>query len=222
MVKNRVLALLVTAGMASSAFGIQYTDWTSATVGNFGSASGSIAALGITVAYSGDVADTTQTSGGIDYWGAPGNAFSGVANMPGTTDIITMDSAVRNNTITFSSPVVNPIMLILSQGRPNLPVYYDFDQDFVILSSGSGYWGGSTSGSLFEEANDVLKGVEGHGAIQFLGTFTTISWSVDPAEYWHGFTVGLPEAQGVPDGGMSVALLSLGLLAIGLGRRLVK
>jgi len=34
--------------------------------------------------------------------------------------------------------------------------------------------------------------------------------------------IGLPQQHGVPDGGMSATLLGLGLLAIGLGRKLVK
>jgi len=226
MIRNGVLAMLTAVGMALSASAIQYTDWTSSSAGT---ASGSIGAIGVT--YVGDVA-FAQTAGGVNYWARSSpppynnpayNAYTGVPNMPTTSDIVALSSTVTTpNTITFSSPVKDPIMLIMSQGQPSLAVYYDFAQDFVILSSGNGHWGGNPAGSLFEEPGDVLKGVEGHGAIQFLGTISSISWTVRPNEYWHGFTIGLPEAQGVPDGGMSAMLLGMGLLAAGMGRKLVK
>ena len=66
--------------------------------------------------------------------------------------------------------------------------------------------------------NNVLQGVEGHGTIQFLGTISTISWTVPTAEYWHGFTVGLVP---VPP---TALLLGSGLLGLALlrGRKLFK
>jgi len=226
-----VLAAVLGAAPVVSALNVSYADWTSATAGAAGTAAGVITlpdASTVGVSYTGDVA-FAQTAGGFNYWAysspapynnAAYNAYTGVDNMPTTSDIVALRRAVANpkNKITFSTPVTNPIMLILSQGQPGLPVNYDFDQDFSILSSGRGYWGGSSAGSLFEQAGDVLRGVEGHGAIQFIGTFTEITWSVNPAENWHGFTVGVA----VPDGGLTLALLGFGLGAVGCVRRRIR
>ena len=40
----------------------------------------------------------------------------------------------------------------------------------------------------------MLSGIEGNGAIQFQGKFTSIQWTDPINEYWSGFTIGLPEA----------------------------
>lgn len=45
--------------------------------------------------------------------------------------------------------------------------------------------------SLVQLPNNVLQGAEGHGTIQFLGTFSTFSWEVPITENWHGFTFGI-------------------------------
>ena len=67
---------------------------------------------------------------------------------------------------------------------------YDFDAPFDIVSQGTGFWGGNAS-SLAELPGDILRGNEGHGTLQFLGTFSTFSWVVPTPENWHGFTFGI-------------------------------
>lgn len=231
MIKERIFAILVVMGIESSALAVQisYIDWTSSgtQIARGAITLSSSAIIGVT--YVGELA-FAQTTGGFNYWSysskppynnAGFDAYTGVPNMPTTSDIIALSSAVTTpNTITFSSPVKDPVMLILSEGRPNLPVYYNFDQDFVILSSGNGYWGGNPSGSLLEEAGGVLKGVKGHGTIQFLGTITSISWTVQSNENWYGFTIGVPEPQGVPDGGLTIMFLGTALSALGIVRKI--
>lgn len=230
-----LMAVLALASVSTSA-SVSYVDWTSATAGTAGSAAGTITlpdASTVGVAYSGDVAFAFTDGTGFNYWSysspapynnAAYNAYTGVPNMPASSDIVALRRATAptapKNTLTFSTPVQDPIMLILSQGQPSLPVDYDFDQDFSILSSGRGYWGGNSAGSLFEQPGDVLHGVEGHGAIQFHGLVSSISWSVNPAENWHGFTVGLTQpTTALPDGGATLALLGVGLGTIGWLRR---
>lgn len=218
--KIRIIALAtLLVGLAAAevrASIISWTDWTSASAGASGSAIGSltIGSETIGVSYTGDVA-FAQLSGGTDYWNpsTPYTSNTVVDNRPTGTDIVALKRLGITNTITFSRAVLNPIMAIVSQGRPTSPVrYYFSDAPFDVLSSGRGYWGGDPAGSLFEEAGDVLRGIEGHGVIQFQGSFSSISWVVSPNEDWHGFTIGtqVPEPAAIAIWG---TLGSLGLIA---------
>ena len=102
--------------------------------------------------------------------------------------------------ITFSQPIVNPIMPIVSLGASGTRISYNFDSPFTILSQGAGHFGGgpnqlTTTTDLTSAHPYVLNGEEGSGTIQFLGTFSTISWLVPKPEVWHGFTFGILSSQ---------------------------
>jgi hypothetical protein len=115
-------------------------------------------------------------------------------------------------------------MAILSLGQPGLPRTYAFNAGFDVLNSGTGFFGGSPAGSLAEQAGNVLSGLEGHGIIRFSGTFSSLSWTIPTAEFWHGFQIGV---QGIGDGPPptpipepdSIALLGLVLAGLWLVRR---
>jgi hypothetical protein len=169
-----------------------WVDWTSATPGQNGSAVGTLTAPSgrqVTVSYAGEVM-AAQTKGGTNYWN-PATAYTTnnvVANAPPAADIIQLNGGnTRVNTITFSEPITNPVMAIVSLGAPSAPCTYNFDAEFDLLSSGHGYWG---NGPLAKLPGNILEGREGHGVIQFRGTFSKISWTVPKAEHWHGFQVG--------------------------------
>jgi hypothetical protein len=172
---------------------------------------------GVTISYAGDVSTPTQVAGGINYW-SPDTPYLSptVDNAPPCCDIIALTNGP--STLTFSTPLVNPILAILSLGQPDPPVgtgpvNYSFDQPFTVLSDGPGYWGGP--GTLTDIGGNVLQGLEGHGAIQFNGTISSITWTTSPSEFWHGFTVGVA-ADAVPDAGSTMLLFgtAAGLLAI--------
>lgn len=204
----------ICASPIASATPITWTDWTSATTGAAGSASGSIGSVNLS--YSGDVT-FAQLGAGIDYWteGAnlPYTASALIDNAPISAEMIAMSLQGVTNTITFSQAVVNPIFAIVSQGQYGVPVTYDFDRPFNVLSEGLGYWG---DGTYTLGAGDKLTGRELHAAIQFIGTINSISWVAEQSEYWHGFTIGLVQTGGpreVPEPGTTL-LMGLGLLGL--------
>ncbi|HUP39558.1 MAG TPA: PEP-CTERM sorting domain-containing protein [Vicinamibacterales bacterium] len=221
--------MLFTAADAS-AVPYYYVNWTSADIGT-GTASGTITlpdASIVTVGFEaitaaggqGTLAGPTQTSCGINYWSPSSPYISGqVDNAPPPCDILALEGGVNQTyLVTLSEPIKDPIMAVLSLGRSGVSTTYDFDSPFDIVSQGAGYWGG-TSSSLAELPGDILLGTEGHGTIQFIGTFDSFSWVVPTPEYWHGFTFGIrtteriePNPTAVPEPA-SLLLLAAGLAA---------
>lgn len=173
-----------------------WTDWKSGVAGLAGRGSGTLFFNNstINVAYTGEVR-SIQTSGGTNWWTegtpAPYTGNEVIDSAPPASDIIIVKSAGITNTLTFSAPLTDPVMAFVSVGDTDMPVGYVFDAPFTILSEGEGYWG---DGSLTQSGN-TLTGAEGHGAIQFNGTFSSISWTNNAAENWHGFTIGVPYNQ---------------------------
>ena len=187
---------------------IIWTDWTSA---DSTSAAGTAGAVGVT--FSGVINPFAQTAGGTFFWGVNSAIYTSapeVDNPPPDSDIIrlTGGGGAGIQTLTFSIPVVDPVMAILSLGRTATVVTYDFDASFDILNSGAGFFGG---GVLNELVGDILQGREGHGLIQFSGTFSTISWTIPSSEFWHGFQIGFAA---VPEP-MSIWLMMIGLIGLG-------
>lgn len=198
---------------------IAWVDWTAA---DAVSASGS--ANGVGVAFSGNLNPAAQTAGGVSFWASfPATYTSApeVDNGPPDSDIIRLTGGpgVGTQTLTFSQPVTNPVMAILSLGQSSVPVTYDFDAAFEILNVGPGFFG---NGTLTELPGDVLEGREGHGIIQFAGTLSSISWTIPSPEFWHGFTVGIADAGGpapIPAPGAAWLLAMGGGLLFAVRRR---
>jgi hypothetical protein len=233
----RFLAVLVIASFLSmlatnvaNASMISWTTWTTATVGNTsGSAQGT--ANEVTVTYHGELeslfindlsyfstafpnAPQYPSAGMLPSW-EPLSSFIGgdVDNAPSeTTGFIAIFGQTDSlNTVTFATPVANPVMAFWSlgasggtntgQGRncllPNLPgctARFDFSasEPFSIESGGpSTEYGG---GSVFTLSSYpyTLFGTEGNGVIQFRGTFSSLSWTNPDYEAYTGFTVGVP------------------------------
>lgn len=193
-----------------------WTDWTSAdTV----SASGTLG--GISVSFSGNISPAAQTNGGTNYWAVNSGIFTptGAENPPPDPDIVrlTGGAGTGTQTLTFGTAVTNPYMAIMSLGQPGVATTYDFDTPFTILNQGAGFWGGNAT-ALTMLPGDILQGNEGHGLIQFTGTFTSISWTIPSAENWHGFQVAVDDTTPIPLPASGLLLIA-GLAGLGAMRR---
>jgi len=198
--------VLGSAVMCASPITYTWVSWTSATLStgiSMGTASGSftIGSTPVTVTYTGDLSSATEVNCGscVNYY-TPTSIYenSTVANLPTTADILTLDeNPAYTDTITFSSPVMNPVLDIVSLGYSGGTVYYNFEGGAtpVILSQGSAYWGGCST--CLSVSGSSLAGTEGSGVIEFVGTFTSLTFTTTNGEDWNGFTVGV-EALGSP------------------------
>ena len=145
-----------------------------------------------------------------------------VANAPVTANSIVVlnGGSTGTNTLKFSEAVVNPVMAIYSLGGSNTYASFVFDQTPTFVVGGAAGGGGkaiTVSGKTVSGS-----GVWGDsGTIQFIGTFTQLTWTNPQSESWYGFDVGIvnPAAAAVPEPA-SGALLLVGLLSAGfLSRR---
>jgi MYXO-CTERM domain-containing protein len=201
-------------GVASAAT-YYYVEWSAADVQG-GTASGTITlpdagVVNVSFAAMTDEGGPGNLSGaqvngqGTNYW-IPSAPYisTEVENPPPDSDIVQLAGGQDETYIvTLSEPIRDPIMAIVSLGQAGTPTTYDFDSPFAIVSQGMGFFGGNST-SLSVQPNNVLLGREGHGTIQFIGTYSTFSWTVPTPEYWHGFTFGIRTTEALeptPDGG---------------------
>ncbi len=227
-VTQLLIACATIAGPAVAGAQIAWTNWTG--FGPFGmtsTATGTMATSNgpVTVTYTGQVQAGSQTSGGggTQYFNptnsdGAGHQFTtstyganGPGTNPGFVQLINGD-AQAVNTLTFSSPVNSLFFSIISMGQGGDPVTYTFNNAFTLASQGPGWWGGCNtclvqSGS----GNNILTGTEGDGTLIFNGPITQLSFTSNPGENWHGFTVGAESTVPEPS---SMALLGTGLIGL--------
>ena len=218
-----VLSLLgaIAVSFSAQASVIEWVDWTTAD-NSAGTAAGNMNTTNgvIGVQYLGDIWSAQTTTEHTTFWWteydpAPYTGNSVIDNAPGDNDIIRVQGSGITNTITFSQAVYMPVMAFVSVGSVSTGVSYNFDQPFTLLSEGWGWYG---DGSWTQSGNS-FTGFEAHGAIQFDGWVSSISWNNDVAEFWHGFTVGVTKVQPVPVPA-AVWLFGSGILGlIGVARR---
>jgi len=101
-----------------------------------------------------------------------------VPSLPPNNNLIAQSGyANASHTLTFSQPVTNVVMNVYSLGNPSSQSAYQFTQDFVILSQDSRCVP-STGYYCLVKTGQTLTGKEGNGTIQFVGTYSAITWVV--------------------------------------------
>lgn len=242
LIKGLAAGVLAIGSAAAGAAEIYWTDWTggnTATAGfqGQGTITTTTATIGVTYTNPNGIG-FYNTGAGTDYWTGGSGATSpytstAVDNRPTGSDIIALRYA-GTQTLTFSQAIANPVFAFVSLNGNG----YAFDRDFDLLSLGGvggkacGYWGcGGASkvvvdlgGGVFEYRlnSNNAGGTEPHGALQFKGSFDSVTWRSTSNEYWNGFTVGVQgtaiEVFPVPVPA-PFALMGLGLAALALARR---
>jgi hypothetical protein len=202
---------LTSAGSAQADV-IDWATWTATSTGypTGGGATGSTAA-GVTITYQGELLSVVAnypswTPNGSYVGGTVGNAppvSGGILQLQGGFNPAPTD------TITFSTPVTNPVFAIWSLGQTGIDASFNFNAPFTIEAGGpSAEYNGNP---ITTSGGNVVSGIEGNGTIQFIGTYTQISWTNPVNEYWYGFTVGVDAA---PEPGTWMMMI-LGFAGIG-------
>lgn len=193
------VAALMVASSAQAATA-DWTEWTSNTAGTIG-------AVGVT--YSGEMQGLIT----IPQY-TPPSSFTGgsVDNAPvaadGSIKLIGGNAGV--NSVTFSQAVLNPVFAIWSLGQGGAPASFNFigSPNFSIVAGGPStqFGGGSIT-----QVGSVVSGNEANGLLQFVGSYTSISWTNPSAENYYAFTVGAGGGGAVPEPA------TWGLMILGFG-----
>lgn len=202
------LAVLGSATAANAT--VVWTNWTAGTISlTSGSATGTMGGVGVSYAGENDCLNCNTSS-----WSPATTWQAGpVTNAPpGNSGIqLTGGNAELVDTLTFSTPVLNPVLAIVSLGQPGINASFNFDQtlSFTVLGGGpSSNWGGGPLSS----GGSTVFGNEGNGLVMFNGLVSEISWTNPTSEFFYAFTVG--EVGAVPEPS-TWALMIAGFLGIG-------
>lgn len=205
-------SLLAVAATAQAA-PIDWNTWSSTTTGSISTSGGPIG-----VTYSGpgvsvqtnypSYTPTATFADGVVVDNAPAPANNIMQLMGGNASV---------QTLTFDTPVVDPVMAIWSLGQSGNIAQFAFIGATPHLVSGgaSAEYGGASISIV----GDTVFGEEGNGTVQFLGTYSSISWTNPVFENWYGFDVGIAGvANPVPEP-ETYALMLAGLGAMGFMAR---
>lgn len=208
----RIFAFLVLAVLVSAdafAVPIHWNTWASAS-------SGSITA-GSTVAVTFATTNSHADVANYPSWLPSGTFADGMAvdNGPVNTNGIMQlfGGTTALNTLSFSVPIVDPVIAIWSLGQGGVQASFDFVGVTPVLVAGGP--NAEYGGSAITVSGNTVNGREGNGTIQLIGTYSSLQWTNPTFENWYGFNVGIADVgtTAVPEPGeLLLFVLGLGLL----------
>jgi hypothetical protein len=202
-----ILGAGLTLGLGLSAANAAVIDWATFT----SNSSGSVGGVGIT--YSGEMAGLTTAP----LWTPTGSWANGtVSNAPNPLNAsIALQGGNGANaitdTITFATPVVDPVFAIWSLGQTNIDASFNFTSANGAPVFEAGGINIPYGGMAITVSGDNVSGQEANGTVQFDGTVTSITWTNPVAEDFYAFTVGVPAAPETA----TWAMMILGFAGIG-------
>jgi hypothetical protein len=170
---------------------INWAQWIQVVPGIPGRAIGTNSAAALSITYNGELESLISN---YITW-QPATTYSGgdVSNPPPFSDgaIQLFGGFGVTNTVTFSKPVINPVMAIWSLGasKTNAEFVFLTTRTITIESGGPSMEFG---GQSITQTNNIIFGKEGNGTIEFHGAFTQISWTNPNFEDSYGFNLGAP------------------------------
>jgi hypothetical protein len=205
------LALTVLFSANAFAVPIHWNTWASPSSGSLTTGSSTVTVTFATSNFHTNMANYPS-------W-LPANTYADgvlVDNGPAQSNgIMQLSGGTTNlNTLTFSTPVVDPVFAIWSLGQTGIQASFDFVGLAPVFVAGgpSAEYGGSA----ITVVGNTVNGREGNGTIQFIGTFSSIQWTNPVFEFWYGFDVGIADVGTtvqVPEPGpLFLFVLGLGLL----------
>jgi hypothetical protein len=221
-VGSMLATVLLAAATNASAVPYFWVDWTSwnpgagTAVGTITPSSGPVVAVNFAALTSTGAPGSFLGVTGSSLW-TPVSTYQSteVDNAPGFEGLQLVGTPNMTYRVTLSEAIKDPLMAVATLGSTGDSAQYVFDAPFSILSQGvSCCWGPGT----LTQIGNTLEGREGSGVIQFIGTYSTFSWTVPDPEFWHGFTFGIrttlalepdPPSNGVPEPSSLVLLASV-------------
>jgi hypothetical protein len=202
------LSLLLGGVGQAKAGMVSWNTWTSDSTGSMTVGSTPITVTFSTSNYHADVANYPSKTSASTY------ADGVVKNAPASSNgIMQLDGGTSAlNTLSFSTPLMNPVLAIWSLGAAGITASFVFDATPVFIAGGPN---AEYGGSAITVSGNTVSGAEGNGTVEFLGTYSSITWTNPQFEFWYGFNVG---AQAVPPASVpepsTFTLLGLGCLGL--------
>jgi hypothetical protein len=192
-----IMAATLASAVQSNASMVNWVDWS-------GTASGTMTVGATTVGV------TLSSSNPSEPWGlTTGDTY--YSSYADTYDHLNPTDTIQVNnpstfTITFDKPVVDLYMALVSIGQNGDPITYGFQNSgFSVVSSGPNQWGYGS----YSLSDNSLIGTEYNGVLSFTGTYSSLTFTTSPNEFWHGFNFGAVSAVPEPTTMIAGALLLL-------------